>query len=250
MFASPSARAACAEPTVVHVTHWKAGSQWIHRILQVLVGQRIVPPIPTQDQFLREPIQAGKIYPTVYVTKQEFDGVAVPSDHRRFVVIRDLRDTLVSLYYSVKFSHPMMGDELPILRPLIQSMSVEDGLLHLMGDTLLLSSRIQESWVAAGEPLIRYEDLLERDLGVLERVLLDQCGLPVDRERFRQVVQANRFENLTRGRQRGHEDVAAHERKGVAGDWRNYFSDRIKQVFKDRFGALLIATGYEKDLDW
>ena len=42
----------------------------------------------------------------------------------------------------------------------------------------------------------------------------------------------------------------AHARKGIAGDWRNYFSDRVKQSFKTRYGGLLVATGYEQDLSW
>src|SRR5207248_77143 len=96
------------EPTVLHVTHWKAGSQWIRRILHHLVPDRIVAPAnQEQDQFLTWPIQAGKVYPTVYVTKAQFDLVATPACHRRFVIIRDLRDTLVSLYFSLKISHPM-----------------------------------------------------------------------------------------------------------------------------------------------
>jgi lipopolysaccharide transport system ATP-binding protein len=201
-------------------------------------------------QVLQQSAQPGKVYPTVYLTREEFALVRLPPVWRRFVVIRDLRDTLVSLYYSLRFSHPMMGDELPILRPLLNSLSLEDGLLYLMDETLLLCSRIQESWVAAGESLIRYEDLLEHDLSLLKDFLLDQCGLPVSRERFREVVRANRFDKLTRGRPRGHEDVAAHERKGVAGDWRDHFSDRVKTAFKARFGDLLVATGYEADLRW
>jgi len=63
-------------------------------------------------------------------------------------------------------------------------------------------------------------------------------------------VLANRFEAQTGGRPRGVEDVTAHQRKGVAGDWRNHFTDRIKRAFKARYGGLLVATGYEKDLDW
>ena len=44
--------------------------------------------------------------------------------------------------------------------------------------------------------------------------------------------------------------MTAHQRKGIAGDWRNHFSDELKGDFKERWGDLLIATGYERDLDW
>jgi hypothetical protein len=36
----------------------------------------------------------------------------------------------------------------------------------------------------------------------------------------------------------------------VAGDWRNHFTDRLARQFKDRFGELLVQTGYEPDGHW
>ena len=81
-------------------------------------------------------------------------------------------------------------------------------------------------------------------------LLTQRCPLGVPAEQVRQAVVACRFENLTQGRSRGQEDVASHERKGVAGDWRNHFTDLITREFKSRFGSILIATGYEKDFRW
>ena len=39
-------------------------------------------------------------------------------------------------------------------------------------------------------------------------------------------------------------------RKGIAGDWKNHFSDDHKSAFKDRYGDTLIMLGYEKDNTW
>ena len=72
----------------------------------------------------------------------------------------------------------------------------------------------------------------------------------MSRERLREVILANRFEARTGGRQRGEENIHSHERKGIAGDWRNYFSPELTRAFKARYGDLLIATGYEKGADW
>jgi len=237
-------------PTIFHVTHWKAGSQWIRRILSACVPELIVPPQSGESQFRFWPIQPGKVYPTVYVTKQQFDHVRRPAGARHFVVIRDLRDTLVSWYFSLKFSHPLTTPQLAQARLAVQELSLEAGLIYLMEEWLAPCAHIQLTWQEAGEPLIRYEDLLTHDTAILERVLLDDCQLPVTRQRLRAVICANRFENLTRTRRRGEEDVLAHERKGIAGDWRNYFTDRVKRVFKARYGGVLITTGYETDLAW
>jgi Sulfotransferase domain len=117
-------------------------------------------------------------------------------------------------------------------------------------ETVRSCAAIQQTWLESGEELLRYEDLLERDLEILEPLLTQECPLGVPAEQVREAVLACRFETLTGGWPRGVEDVRSHERRGVAGDWRNYFTDRVTRAFKARFGDLLVAAGYEKDLQW
>jgi lipopolysaccharide transport system ATP-binding protein len=248
--ARPRHDSSSSGPTVVHVTHWKAGSQWIRRIVSQCLPDRVVEPEISDRQFLHRPVQAGKVYPTVYCTKQQFDRVHLPDDAHRFVVIRDLRDTLVSAYFSFAFSHPVHEPTMAGLRTALTGLDIEAGLLHLLRDWLPHCADIQATWLEAGEPLIHYEDLLEADVEILEAHLLDRCRLPVPRERFLEVVANSRFEKLTGHRRRGEEDQRAHERKGVAGDWKNHFTPRVSESFKLRFGALLIATGYARDFAW
>jgi lipopolysaccharide transport system ATP-binding protein len=82
------------------------------------------------------------------------------------------------------------------------------------------------------------------------RVLLRECELPVSARRLRRVILENRFERRTGGRRRGVEDVLAHERKAVPGEWRQHFTPALRERFKRRYGALLLRSGYEKDADW
>ena len=109
---------------------------------------------------------------------------------------------------------------------------------------------MQRSWLGSGEELLRYEDLLVRDAELLERTLVDECKLPVSRERLREVVEGAKFHRLSGGREPGDEDRASHWRKGIAGDWRNHFTEPVKTLFKERWGDDLIAAGYERDDLW
>jgi hypothetical protein len=238
-----------ALPTIFHITHHKAGSQWINRILHALAYDRLVLPEVENVQFLDKPIVPGGVYPTVYVTREQFDSVEVPRDSRRFVVVRDLRDTLVSLYFSIKHSHPMLTDKNRERRAAVTEMDTEDGLLYVTENLLAGVAQVQWSWFAAGDELIKYEELLERDEEILARVLLRGCKLGVDPGRFHEVVRENRFEALS-GRKPGEENLQSHERKGIAGDWRNHFTDKIAKSFKERFGSLLVATRYETSFNW
>ena len=237
------------EPTIFHITHPKAGSQWIHHLFAHLNRPRLVRPDSDHHQFFERPIERGRIYPTLYLTKEQFDSVPKPANSRRFVIIRDLRDTLVSVYFSLRYSHPE-SNEVHHWRPRLEALSPEDGFLCVMESWLYGPAQIQWSWIAAREQFVRYEDLLERDLDLLGQLLINRCGLRVEPERFRAAVEATRFSALASGRKRGIEDATAHVRKGIAGDWKNHFTEKVKAAFKHQFGSLLIAAGYEKDFSW
>jgi hypothetical protein len=240
-------------PTVFHITHWKAGSTWLARILGRCDRQRIVRPKQAVAHVLEDPIQPGGVYPRVYLTREQFDQIALPANWRRFVVIRDLRDTLISAYFSVKLSHrenpqnPFLAED----RAQLREMSTQQGLAWMIDRPVITkSAEIQRSWTAAGETLVRYEDLVDQDVGTMQRILIDECEFPLSRPRVRRIVERSRFERLSGGRARGEEDVTSHFRKGLPGDWQRHFDESLKSVFKERWGELLIRAGYESGHDW
>ena len=236
-------------PTLIHVTHWKSGSQWIHEILRACFLKQIVPPTIENGQFLNEPIIAGSVYPTVYVTKDEFLQATLPEKWHRFIIIRDLRDTLVSGYFSIKNSHPPVGP-IPQWRQELSSMSQEEGLLWVFENWLPASAAIQASWVKENEPIIKYEDLLANDIDILTKIIIDDAHYPISKTELERIIIAHRFESMSGGRQRGEEDLNAHERKGIAGDWKTHFTPKMRRVFAEQYGALLIKTKYEQNENW
>ena len=242
-------------PPVFHLTHWKAGSQWIRGVLECLFPDRVVNPLVAAEHVTREPIRRGGIYPTVYLEQSAFAAVQVPDDSIVFLVLRDLRDTLISNYYSLLESHPLLGPGgvphpgLAELRRELSSRTLEEGLLYLTRDSLDASARIQASWMDAGVRVFRYEDFVadgRSEFGAL----LDFCGLACSEAELLEALEANSFETRSGGRAQGVEDTGSHFRKGVAGDWRNHFGASMKAAFKERFAAHLIRTGYETGEDW
>src|ERR687890_277208 len=93
------------------------------------------------------------------------------------------------------------------------------------------------------------EDLLERPNEEVDR-LAGFLGADTSEKALQQAVGSASFEKLSKGRQRGQEDTSSFYRKGVAGDWNNYFTERDKEIYKEEAGDLLIRLGYERDLDW
>jgi hypothetical protein len=236
--------------TIFHITQYKAGSQWIYHILRRCDPERIVPPKLGVSQFVEDPIVQGRIYPTVYVTREVYERTRKPVNSAYFIILRDLRDILVSAYFSVKYSHPPLNDRMATARQELFARNVEDGYIWLMENWLSESANIGRSWVQNGEEWIRYEDLLIDDVGILERTLIDRCRLGIDRRVFREAILECRFAKLSGGRMRGEEDPNSHTRKGVSGDWKVHFTPKVISEFKDRFGDLLIRSKYTDDNDW
>ncbi len=92
--------------TIFHITLHKAGSQWIRHLLSKCAPEWIVQPQLRNAHLLKAPIKEGYIYPAVCITKRDFDRIRKPKNSRHFVILRDLRDVLVSAYFSLKSSHP------------------------------------------------------------------------------------------------------------------------------------------------
>jgi lipopolysaccharide transport system ATP-binding protein len=96
--------------------------------------------------------------------------------------------------------------------------------------------------------VIRYEDLIKDQLGEIQKIAAF-CRLDISEDKLQAIVANNSFEKKT-GRNPGEEDIFSHQRKGLAGDWRHYFDERVAGKFIRKFGHILIETGYEKDYHW
>jgi len=72
--------------------------------------------------------------------------------------------------------------------------------------------------------------------------------IPIDS--LLEYIFQNRFSKQASGRKQGEEDPRSHYRKGVAGDWINYFNQEHRRYFRENYTDLLIKLGYEKGSDW
>lgn len=258
--------------TILHITHHKAGSQWVAEVLKHCVApQRIVLPLPSVAHFSSATLRPGGVYLAVYRSRPQVEEITSSFSHpmHKVVVIRDLRDTLISLYFSMRYSHVETG-AIKQARTQLSFMDEEEGLRYLLRDNTSKAprelsgnkaaefkavqamsriARLQKSWMGGNDRLlIRYEDLVTDEYNMFQR-MMDYCEVDVNKEYLRHVVYHNSFEART-GRKPGEEDIMVHQRKGIVGDWRNHFTDRIKGEFKERYGDILIDTGYEENLNW
>lgn len=74
--------------------------------------------------------------------------------------------------------------------------------------------------------------------------LLQFLGADASPAQVSACVESNSFKQLSGGRERGEEDLNNFFRKGVAGDWKQWFTPEQERVFAEQSGSLLTKLGY------
>jgi hypothetical protein len=231
----------------------KCASVWCRNIVRQLAKKTRLPLEPVQNLAEFKALELGNDHwvtcPNAtqhYVDHLEHAGVAT---FRAFHVIRDPRDIAVSAY----FSHLKVHNEnefVASVRQRLQELPLQQG-LRLTIDGREEQFRAMQQW-RSDDPRtleVRFEELTTRPKEQWQRIA-DHLELGLSPADLEPIIDRFAFENLTGGRARGEEDTSSHFRKGVAGDWKNYFDPETTRHFKDRYGQLLVDLGYERDLNW
>lgn len=90
---------------------------------------------------------------------------------------------------------------------------------------------------------VRYEDLLQEGPEAIVR-LLRFLGVSAEPANAERCVRAASFERVSSRRQ-GEEDAGSFFRKGIAGDWKNVFTERDRRLYESIAGTRLAEMGYE-----
>lgn len=248
------------EPTVwslspdqvyIHATHPKAGSQWIQAILMDLFGAAAVPNLAGNGEPESRVFSSGHIYLSRYLAPDQLAGFAPGRNLRSFFVMRDLRDTLVSLYFSLKVSHEVLDEFMAGARARLNRVGEEDGLIYLIETQLKNSAKLQKSWLSHQPDLcLKFESITTDPVPEMTRILQQILDMDVPSEAVMNACERFAFERLAGGRKKGEEDSRSHFRSGAAGGWRKHFTPAVADAFADEFGDLLITANYERDTTW
>jgi hypothetical protein len=258
------ARHVSSAENVYHCCVHKTASQWLRKIfhdprtfqycgLEVFNYEQELPGGTdlrrlTERTFEKE-FPRHTIVTPIYIDLPGFQSLPKPESFRAFFVPRDPRDVLVSWYFSVKLSHKVMG-RIGEVRDKLQTISEEEGLQYT---TEWLESRgsftALRSWQQGvkGDQRLRifkYEELTDERQFTTWQQLLAHCDIQMPDDVLRAVLKDYAFSALTKGRERGAEDVKSHLRKGVQGDWKNHFTPAVEKKFRGVTGGLVEELGY------
>jgi hypothetical protein len=166
------------------------------------------------------------------------------------VVVRDPRDVLVSFFFHETWQNP--NRKLLVRIGYDPDGDVRENMFRYIRDKLdrpyasnpfFTYEEFVDSW--RGVPharMVRYEEFY-RDTQQAFTDLVKRLGLRAEEDRIRASVEENTFFALT-GRQRGETEVTHHKRKGIVGDWRNWFSDEMHEFVLSRQRRLMDKLEY------
>ena len=192
---------------------------------------------------IRGPLPERTIGTHLYIGYPTYLSIPKPERYRTFFILRDPRDISVSWYFAARYSHGAL-DPIPRLRKDLKNLGLEDGLKYSI-DSLEEFGLFwaQRSWMSVEQDrdrirIFRYEDFSKDNRKFLED-LLDYIGVALPEDEFAALYERHAFKQVTGGRAAGVEDQHDHYRKGVSGDWRNYFDDSLRRYFREVTGDLL-----------
>ncbi len=167
-----------------------------------------------------------------------------------FFIYRDPRDVVVShVFYIAEMlpdhhHHRYYAEELHSFdeRLMVSILGLPDADVEFPNIAERFS--FYTDWFNCPEVLsIHFEDFIHNRRGTLEKVYEHVAkrvpNLPIDREKALDVLE---------------DSIDPHKsptfRSGKTGEWKKYFTDEHKRVFKEVAGDLLIRLGYEADKNW
>jgi hypothetical protein len=172
----------------------------------------------------------------------------LPSKIKFVTIYRDPRDVIVSSIFFLAYLEEEKGGWGEQFRKLTE----QERIISFVEKGEFCISRLEEWFKAPGVCKIRYEDLKTEPVAALT-VILNYLNLTIDDKSVETVILKHSFRARS-GRDPGDEKENAFLRKGIIGDWRNYFDDDCVAAFKaaksGRWNHLLVDMGYEKALDW
>jgi hypothetical protein len=232
-------------PLYIINEHPKSGGTWVGQLLM----RALDVPFPRN----RFPMLKSSIMHGHYAQPGSMKNVTV--------VWRDGRDVMISWYFHCFFKNDHNNEGLVrIVRkdlPFKNYDDIRENLAEFIEYAFSRQKHPHFSWAdfvrswygRNGVTYVRYEDMRNDTPGELQRIFSEITGKKLAFERAVEIANEFSFTKQS-GRKPGQECKASFMRKGLIGDWRNYFNNAAKKVFDQYGGDELILLGYEKEHSW
>ena len=234
----------------------KSGTTWLARLIDEVPGYMRWTPesIKIRHDFkpgdLTPPPAGYTIIKTHTPPTDENVDVIHDAGYPYVVTLRDPRDLAVSWAHWVGLTESQTGRGNPTPPQFgnpaeAAKLDIPERISFYIERVLPRMMTWSRGWLAAMEAqkgmVMKYEDLLGDTPHQLRRII-DHYGLDLPESWIDATVTKHAFRKKSGG--------ASFNRKGIAGDWKNHFSDAQREAFKAQAGTYLQELGYAEGADW
>lgn len=236
----------------------KTGTTWMLRLITSVPGYRIANGYNFRGDINRYyTVLPGEVVHGHDPFSSQLWQILQSKDIKVIMMVRDPRDQTVSRMFHIRRDkNHFWNQQLKAMSDDEALMACIEGQPKLPGTATMIA--LTNSWLNAGDKAlcIKYEDLLA-DPVVHFKKALKYFNVSASSKFIKAIVVRNSFARLSTGRkiwnsirEPGQQDSSSHYRKGISGDWKNYFRPAHIQRYKEVAGHHLIELGYEEDLNW
>jgi hypothetical protein len=170
------------------------------------------------------------------------------------VVYRDPRDIIVSWYFHSYFINERFNER--HVKRMKKRLSfddyddVENNLPEFINFVLNQKYPLGFNWIDfvdnwsnVQHTAIKYEDMLQDPIKTMSNVLSSYTNFDINEGKLRDIVSRFSFKSQS-GREPGSIKKSSFVRKGISGDWMNYFNSESTEICNDFFGNYLHGKNY------
>ena len=208
----------------------KCGSVWLEAMIRSALD------LPASDK-PQDQLQVVR-------TSSEFENKRLFDQRilRGAIMVRDLRDIVVSLFHYTKV--PDFAEREGSTR---KYNSIEDMyygyFVPYYSKFVCNPTSFWKSYIEHGWPAIRYESLVASPEEELKR-LFDIWGVPINGTNITRAVEENTLTKMKRGGGRVGQVSCDHFRRGIAGSHVDELPDIIRKDIEERFSEYMKGWGY------
>ena len=243
----------CKDISVIVASGHKVGSTWVFNILTEIgiFKPSLLPKscrlLPQAKRLINLETPRALEYLNLstgfhlYKTHSQPPKVDLPNV-KFITVFRDLRDAAVSNAFYLAHLPSEQGGWAEM-----QAMDLPERIEHYLRKADY-DVKLTEAWLRHPHAVrVCYEDLKKDPLKTIQYVL-QAIDVVVPERILSDAIERSSFHHKSQGRFAGVEDKASFYRKGIVGDWKNYFTPHLRSVFTTsqggRWYSLLKELGY------
>lgn len=255
---------------IIHTAHHKVGTSWFGCVLSLVAERFGLPYLAISAQTDLARLKPGE--PALLFQNHPIVSPSRLGDYRGSHMVRDPRDIVLSAYHYHLWTNEQWANtpvrDLPRLRgrwsllpveeigdktykEYLNGLPREEGIIAEINRCSTTVIRDMVEWDYDDERIfeLKYESIMADEQGVF-RHLFGHYGFSEPAiEGALEAAQECSFEARSK-RKVGEVTGSSHLRSGKTQQWREEYTDRLKEHFKALHGEDLVRLGYESDLNW